>query len=294
MRAYSSPTHYFPATTPNDSVLQIPVPNNLFVQQLTVVAAGAFSATAYRVNPEDAGWAVDEVTADPVDGKAVVRLQRPHNLRGLAYAIQIEDTGNVYPGLARILQYTDEYSLKTSLTYSSDVTAGILRLQRIAARVEENQWGDCRFIFARDASGFPAHRLEPGDKITVAGLGSPPAAIFVRRIAQHRYLPSVSGSSDAVDTDLDYGDAVADGMSLTDILIGRVDSGDQALARLLFPTTAAASKLVNWTDSFGRGVGHDTQRLGANDPASIYVKITGAGGAQEYYIVVSGFVGTGG
>ena len=275
MHAYSLAPLYFPAVA-TQSVIEVPVPLGLFVQQLIISSNESFSATVYRRNLTMPTAAFAEVTDH--EGFACLRFIRPHRFApGDRVDITASGGSPPYDGYTQVLYCLDEYRLVLGLDYVSD-SSGTLALVCLAETITENAAGNMRVQFAKRPQAPYSHMLCEGMKVTLS-----PSPLSGTAVVTAVNDDNSIDLGDAYNASLDYG------LLKNSIILSPAVPTELKPAFELFPTTASTSKVVRLTDSYGRAVGLNSQRRAFSDKGCLYIyqEVTGQPSAN-YYVSVAG------
>ena len=273
MIPFVSQLYYFPAV-PAAGIVEVPVPSNLFVQQLTIAGSGAFSATVYRRNFTYPQRLVSTI-ASSADG-ILVTFTRPHHFR-VGDWVRVANNANGYDGVHEVLYGPSSRSLVLNKAYGVASTSGDVTLVRHGLQAVSNGAGKVRIYFKGNPAGPTAHMLSEGDTIAVSG--SSVGGYNVNHI-----VTAVDIDANTVDTSVAYTADVT-----VPFLVELATAAEQKPVLELFPLTAHTANVVRLTDTFGRPVSLSTQRRTCVAEERICVLFT-AGGALDYHICVAGHV----
>lgn len=271
MIPFVSPLYYFPSVAAAD-VVEIPVPSNLFVQQLTIAGSGAFSATVYRRNFTYPRRNVATI-AESADG-ILTTFTRPHNFR-VGDWLRIASNANGYDGVHEVLYGASNRSVVLAKTYGVASTSGTATLVRHGLTLTNNGAGKARIAFTGNPAGPTAHMLSEGDTVAVTTTG------VVGYDTSH-IVTSVDIDANTIDTSITHTVDIT-----VPFLVELATAEEQKPALEIFPLTAASSQVVRLTDTFGRPVSLSTQRRTCVGEERVCILFT-AGGALNYHVCVAG------
>lgn len=272
MVAHVSPLRYFPAV-PDGALIEVSVPANLALQQLTIAGSGAFTATVYRRGFTFDRRLITAVTSADDGATSKFQFTRPHGFR-VGDWLRIAGNSNGYNGVWEILYSRDTLSAVLRVPYGAAGNDGTATLTRQCFQVTNDGYGKTRLWFAPNASGPASHLLSEGDTITVSGS-------TVGGYNTTHVVLAVNMGANTIDTSVAYT------VDAAGCLVELATDAAQKPALEIFPATAHTGNVVRLTDSVGRPVALSTQRR-ASSEERIYILLATGGGALNYHVSVAG------